>query len=396
MSKGLLSVVTGNTPGIRGAVVDQVLRLSPEATVLAVSVEGREDGGYPVVQRFLSGTGTSARESSPQGVTGDPVVVLRQDLLALRRAPGPGRTHVVLALPATVEVIPFLAELWRARVASGPLTDFYDPAPVVVGVDPATFMADLGCVHRSVRLWNGRGLGEPLTTAEAAARQVESADAVVVRAMSTGDGRKASGVAALIGHLNGEALVVTSPGGDAPAPASLAEATPSGTAHAWQARLEPVLAPRSPRVGRHGVESVLWRSRRPLHPGRLADALDAVMDGVVRGRGHLWLCSSPDAVVTWHSAGAYLELREADGWLEAHDRTAWEAASPQRRTLASWFWHDYYGERRNELLLTGTDLDERRTRSALDAALLTDAELALGRDGWRTVPDPLLGGVDPR
>jgi hypothetical protein len=108
-----------------------------------------------------------------------------------------------------------------------------------------------------------------------------------------------------------------------------------------------------------------------------------------------WLCSSPDAVVTWRSAGAYLESTEADRWLEPRDTTAWAAASPLRRTLASWFWHDRYGERRNELNLTGVGLDEWRIRCALDAALLTDAELALRRDGWREVPDPLLGSAEP-
>ncbi|MCT9081336.1 GTP-binding protein [Streptomyces fulvoviolaceus] len=145
-----------------------------------------------------------------------------------------------------------------------------------------------------------------------------------------------------------------------------------------------------------GAETVLWRARRPLHPGRPADALPVVMRGVVRGRGHLWLCSRPDSVVTWRAAGAHLELREADRWLEAADAGAWEAASPQRRTLASWFWGDHYGERRTEILLTGIGLDGPAIRDALEAALLTDAEPTLGRDGWAAVQDPLLGGADAR
>ncbi|MGA5353703.1 class I SAM-dependent methyltransferase [Streptomyces thermodiastaticus] len=103
--------------------IDELLRVSPQATVLAVSVEGRGDEGYPVVQRFLSGAGPHVREWGPLGVTGDPVVVLRQDLLALRRAEGSERPHVVLALPANLDVLSLLVELWRARVASGPLTD---------------------------------------------------------------------------------------------------------------------------------------------------------------------------------------------------------------------------------------------------------------------------------
>ncbi|WP_405496407.1 hypothetical protein [Streptomyces sp. NBC_00096] len=53
-SKGLLGVVAGNTPGVRGLVVDHLLRASPRATVLAVSVQDR-GSGYPVMQRFTSG-----------------------------------------------------------------------------------------------------------------------------------------------------------------------------------------------------------------------------------------------------------------------------------------------------------------------------------------------------
>jgi len=37
------------------------------------------------------------------------------------------------------------------------------------------------------------------------------------------------------------------------------------------------------------------------------------------------------------------------------------------------------------------DLDEQATRLALDETLLTDRELAQGRDAWAAVPDLLLG-----
>jgi G3E family GTPase len=119
-----------------------------------------------------------------------------------------------------------------------------------------------------------------------------------------------------------------------------------------------------------------------------------MMLGVVRSRGHLWLAARPESVVAWRSAGPHLELAEADRWLEPEDTRAWEAASPQRHTLASWFWHDYDGERRNEIAFTGVGLDRHRICSALDAALLTDAELPLGPGGWASIPDPLLSGPD--
>ncbi|MEU6866239.1 GTP-binding protein [Streptomyces sp. NPDC046876] len=393
MSKGLLSVVTGNTPGVRGQVVGHLLRASPRAAVLAVSIEAR-GSGYPVVQRFTSGAGAQPRETHAQGATGDPVVILRQDLLAIRRAMTRPRPHVILALPQELDVLPLLVELWQSRIGVSALGDHYDPGPVLAGVDPASFTADLGCVHRAVPLWDGSGSATPTTPAEIAARQVESADALIVPTPAGGDSQWVSGAAALIGHLNPHATLLKVPdGGDVAAglPSFLTQPAPTGTSEGWRTGLEPVILPRSPRGSGHGVNSVLWHARRPLHPERLADALGAVMIGVARSRGHLWLSSRPDEVVTWRSAGAHLELREADRWLEAGDGNAWEAASPQRRTLASWFWHDYYGERRNEIVFTGIDLNEQRVRSALDEALLTDAELSRGREYWTAAPDPLLG-----
>ncbi|MER5216834.1 GTP-binding protein [Streptomyces sp. NPDC002838] len=392
MQKGLLSVVAGNTPEIRGVGVEQLLRLSPRAVLLAVSIQGQEMG-YQVVQRFLSSADASVREAA-WGATGDPVVILRQDLMSLRRCSR--LVHVVLALPGDVDVLPFLVELWRARVASGSLGDYYEPAPVVVGVEPSSFMVDVGCVHQAVQLWSGCEHGEALSPAEAAVRQVEAADVLLVPAPAGSDSEQASAAAALASQLNPRARLVTPPDIDGAGPelsASLVRAAPPGAEGEWQARLEPVTVPSTRYGAGRGVETVLWRARRPLHPGRLANALPTAMRGVVRGRGHLWLCSRPDSVVTWRSAGAHLELKEADRWLEPTDARAWQAASPQRRALASWFWDDYYGERRNEITLTGTSLDGPAIRSALDAALLTDAELSLGQEGWTTVPDPLLGSA---
>jgi G3E family GTPase len=330
-----------------------------------------------------------------QGATGDPVVVLRQDLLSLRRSPG--AAHVVLALPDNVDVLPLLVELWRPRVSSGSLGEYYDPAPVTVAIDTESFMADIGCVHRTERLWSGGDQGESVILAEAAARQVEAADVLFVLRQA-GRAHQPGGVE-LLRQLNGHAALVGPAGMDGAVqelPVSLMHALPKGADDEWRSRSEPVVLPRPCRNSGHDVGSLRWHARRPLHPERLADALALVMSGVVRGTGHLWLCSRPDAVVTWRSAGAYLELREADRWLEEDDPRGWEAASPQRRTLASWFWHEYYGERRNEITLSGVGLDREAMRAALDKALLTDMELSLGRQGWTSIPDPLLGDIDRR
>ncbi|MGA5560584.1 GTP-binding protein [Streptomyces platensis] len=390
MPKGLLSIVVGNTPAARGLVVDQLVRAAPRAVVLSASVHCR-DSGYPVVQRFVTGAGVS--QPMPRAATGNPVVILRQDLLALRRTVD--APHIVLALSDDLDLLPFLVELWRPRIGASALGDYYAPAPVLAGIDSAAFLAELGCVHRAARLWDGTDHTSALTQAEIAARRVEAADGLIVPRSPDSADRRAGGVAVLARHLNPSATLVNASRQPEPGrelPPSFLRPAPDAPEE-WRARLEPVNASHSCPAADQGVSSVVWQTRRPLNPERLADALPTVMAGVVRSRGHLWLSSKPEAVVTWRSAGAHLELREADRWLESATESAWRTASPQRRTMASWFWHDCYGERRNDIVFTGTDLDRDRLCSALDAALLSDAELSLGSDGWADFPDPLLGDL---
>ncbi|QLH26853.1 GTP-binding protein [Streptomyces sp. Rer75] len=386
----MLGLVSGNTPEARGRVLDLLLRASPDALVLSVSIEGDEAGSYPFVQRFVAGADERQRASLSQVATGDPAVIVRQDLRAIaREAPG---SHVVLALPGNVDPAPFLAELSRTPLGRTALSDHYDLAPLAVGVDPGRLLSDLGCVHRAVHVFGHHPHAEPLTVAEAAARQVEAAQVMVLRDGRREDDGRREGPRALLAHLNPSAeVLLDAEERDSARLTTLTRPGPGWTAAGSADRLD-VVAPVVRRRGvDHGVVSVLWRSRRPLHPERLAEGLPQIMPAVVRSRGHLWVATRPDAVISWRSAGRHLELREAGRWLGDGDTEGWRAASPQRRTLASWYWDDYYGERRNEIVFTGAEMDQFGLRAVLDAALLDDRELALGADRWSCLPDPLLG-----
>ncbi|RCG22356.1 hypothetical protein DQ392_06845 [Streptomyces reniochalinae] len=389
----MLSVVTGNTPQTRGELVDRVLHTTPDSVVLSVSLHG--DGeGHPVVQRFWTGTDPRLSEATGRGATGAPAVIVRQDLLSLARASR--HPHVVLALSDELDALPFLTELWRESPGNGALGDHYAPGPVLAGIEPTVLLPDVGCVHTAVRKWSGWDRGLPMTRAEAAARQVEAANVLVLAVPPGTRGTLAAGVATLLRHLNQTAVCLTLPStaaGEAVSglPSALFGPGVRGGLHDWLARLDPVGVPHTPSVTGGGVTSVLWRARRPVHPERLADALGDVLPGVVRGHGHLWLSNRPASVITWRSAGAHLELREAGHWLEdSATGAAWQAATPQRRTLASWFWDPYYGERRNEITFTGVDLETSRLSETLDATLLSDEELSRGPEGWSAVHDPFF------
>lgn len=137
------------------------------------------------------------------------------------------------------------------------------------------------------------------------------------------------------------------------------------------------------------MQLTTFTARRPFRPERLHEAIDVLLEGVVRARGRVWLATRPDAVLWLGSAGGGLEVGHAGEWLAAGDEDDWRAADPQRRAAADLRWHPRWGDRVQELAILVHDADPDRIDATLRGALLDDRELAAGEAAWRGLPDPL-------
>lgn len=135
----------------------------------------------------------------------------------------------------------------------------------------------------------------------------------------------------------------------------------------------------------HGVTATVFRTARPFHPQRLHDALDDITGHVLRSRGHFWLATRPDLVMTWESSGG-LSVGPIGGWLA--DVPDWSTVDTNRRLAADIDWDPYYGDRHQHLAFVGIDLDAANLQRTLHRCLLTDNELAEGEEAWRSLPDP--------
>lgn len=135
------------------------------------------------------------------------------------------------------------------------------------------------------------------------------------------------------------------------------------------------------------VQIVEFNARRPFHPERLHDAIDHLLDGVIRTRGRMWLANRADHVMWLESAGGGLRVSNAGRWVAA--MTVSEAAylDLERRALADLMWDNDFGDRHTAMtiLVCGARPDD--VTAALNGALLTDEEFA-ARDAWSGYPDP--------
>ncbi len=116
---------------------------------------------------------------------------------------------------------------------------------------------------------------------------------------------------------------------------------------------------------------VVYRRARPFDPIRLQNWLEDPPSELVRGKGHVWLASEPDQSFGYSCAGAVHRLFPAGRWWASGSDGAWPSCSDQRRRLLE-RWHPRFGDRRQELVFAGVDLDAARLCAGLDACLLAE------------------------
>ena len=172
-------------------------------------------------------------------------------------------------------------------------------------------------------------------------------------------------------------------------PAAVLASVPTGarrgrptTAH------DPLLAGEPPLHEEVDVSLVPFTADRPLHPGRLHDALDVLLEGVVSSWGRIWLASQPERVIWLESAGQGLRVADTGPWLADLPPDEWDDVPPERQVAAALRWDPERGDRCTELVVLTHGRPAESIRAALAAAVLTDAEHAAGPAAWRLLPDP--------
>ena len=347
-----LTLLAGLSTTLRDPVLDAML----DAATVAVVVEQDELPGRGVLSwRVFDGSGAIDAGEFAVGDDCGACQLIESLLPLLEALVARGHwQHVVLAAPPAMEARPLVNAL---------VTTLPD-----VRVDTVTCVVDAVLLVEQLsgdELLDERGLalGAPdrRNVAELTARQIEYADVCVLA--NAHRSAAPERLHNLLTHLNPRTTVVDAdPAGVPAGPVARTGLFDFAAAEAWAGDLaaEDRLQPSG-----DGVTTVLWRSTRPLHPARLNDALEDIVNGVVRSRGVVWLANRPTQRVRWESAGFSASLG----------------------TLGEWSDSEHLAE--CTVVATGVGLDPARLQAILDACLLTESELATL--DWQALEDPFAG-----
>ncbi len=218
--------------------------------------------------------------------------------------------------------------------------------------------------------------------------QIEFADVLVISKVDLVGDAERDELEAVLRALNGRARIVHGRHGQVP----LAEVLGTGlfdfeaaaAAPGWMQTLRGEHVPESVA---YGIASFVYRSRRPFHPARFWTLLHdtPAWVGVLRSKGFFWLASRMAVTGMWSQAGGTASCEAAGMWLAELPED--ERLDLEPGELAR-MWEEPFGDRRQELVFIGRNLDEQALRGELDRALLTSDELLEGPSAWARLEDP--------
>jgi G3E family GTPase len=259
---------------------------------------------------------------------------------------------------------------------------------MVTVVDASNFLEDWHSLDEVRARGESLGPDDERNVVQLLVEQVEFADVLVINKADLVDTTQSAELQAILRQLNPRAHQVCAVRGEVP----LSEILDTGRFDLEAAKAAPgwmavARGDEVPESDTFGISSFAFRERTPFHPQRFSDFMRTRKEGVVRSKGFFWLASRPEWMGVWAQAGRITEVGPAGIWWAALQKQDWPEDAEERAAIKA-TWAKPWGDRRQELVFIGRRMDRAAIEEGLRHALLTAEEVALGRRGWRKLPDP--------
>ncbi|GAB4052883.1 GTP-binding protein [Spirosoma litoris] len=134
----------------------------------------------------------------------------------------------------------------------------------------------------------------------------------------------------------------------------------------------------TPETEEYGISSFVFRDSRPFHPVRFWNYLSENFPAsILRSKGLFWLASRPNDALNFSQAGGSLRAEAAGVWwasMPFAQRIQYGAFLENQKAIEA-RWHKRFGDRRNELVIIGQDLDQAIIKAELRECLCTELEI---------------------
>ena len=136
-------------------------------------------------------------------------------------------------------------------------------------------------------------------------------------------------------------------------------------------------------------------ARAPFHPARFYEFVGSSWQGVVRAKGFFWLATRPAHVGELSQVGPVVRTSPLGFWWDAVARQDWPQSPESLASLRARL-HRAYGDRRQQIVFIGIDIDKSDLcRRLHDCLIGSDDDEAVDFEALSLLPDPFPRGPRP-
>jgi G3E family GTPase len=208
--------------------------------------------------------------------------------------------------------------------------------------------------------------------------QIEFANVIILNKTDLVDAKTVGLLKAYIQKLNPSAKVLTSDFSKVDPKeilnTKLFDFDEAQSSAGWQKELE---GEHIPETEEYGISSFVFRNQKPFHPERFWKYLnEEYPSGVIRAKGLFWLASRPNDAINFSQAGGSSRIEKAGIWwtsMPFNERIKYQAFVDNKEDIES-KWHEQWGDRINEIVFIGQDIDKDKMIASIENCLLKDSD----------------------
>lgn len=266
------------------------------------------------------------------------------------------------------------------------LSDVATLDTMVTVVDGANFLQDFEQAQYLADTGENLGEDDERSVADLLIEQVEFCDTLLISKTDLMDPQDLYRLTAALRSLNATAEIIPIRDGQVPLNKVLGTGKfnfdKAQQAPGW---LKEMRGEHTAETETYGISSFVYRARKPFHPQRFYDFLHQPWPAgrLLRSKGYFWLANRPEYAGSWSQAGGMARYGYAGMFWAATDEEQWPTDEDSQAEINA-MWQEPHGDRRQELVFIGQNLDRQAVFEQLDACLVNEHEFAAAR----ALPDP--------
>ena len=374
----LLNHVLNNRAGLRVAViVNDMSEINIDSALL-------ERGGAQL---------SRTEEQLVEMTNGCICCTLRDDLLAevSRLAQEDRFDYLLIESTGISEPIP-VAQTFTFEDENGvSLGDLSRLDTMVTVVDAASFLLEYQAADSLENRGESLNEDDERTVTDLLIDQVEFADVIVLNKVDLSGEALALEVQAILQALNPGARIVHATHGlvplDCVLDTGLFDYDKAANSAGWIREMQG--GEHTPETEEYDISSFTYQTPHPFDAEKLWALLsdEKSWRGVLRSKGFFWVAADHRVAYEWAQAGGILSTNPAGFWWAAVNRNDWHQPDGERPDQLPG-WHPRYGDRSQQLVFIGQNVDEAAMRARLDACLLEQSLTDSPSEEWSRLPNP--------